>query len=100
MAKMQRDKGLRFERSIVNCFKAAGVDAKRVPLSGASEGFKGDVLVEGRGRTWQFELKARRDDFKRLYGWLEGNDGVIIKADRQEALVVIPLSRFIEMEGE
>lgn len=97
MSKMQRDKGNRFERAIVNAFKAHDIDAKRVPLSGATDFAKGDVLVMGKGRTYQLELKARQNGFKQLYGWLDGNDGLVVKADRQEALVVLPLGEFISL---
>ena len=95
--KPSRDKGCRFERSIVNAFKANDIEAKRVPLSGAADGFKGDVLVEGKGKTYQLELKARQSGFKQLYGWLDGNDALVVKADRQEALVILPLSEFISL---
>ena len=95
--KPSRDKGCRFERSIVNAFKANDIEAKRVPLSGAADGFKGDVLVEGKGKTYRLELKARQSGFKQLYGWLDGNDALVVKADRQEALVILPLSEFINL---
>jgi len=97
MSKMQRDKGNRFERAIVNAFKANNIEAKRVPLSGATNFAKGDVLAEGKGKTYQLELKARQNGFKQLYGWIDGNDALVIKADRQEALVVLPLSEFINL---
>ena len=46
MSKMQRDKGKRFEREVVNSLKEAGFyDAKRIPLSGLQEGFKGDIKL-------------------------------------------------------
>ena len=44
MSKMQRDKGKRFEREVVNTLKESGFyEAKRIPLSGLQEGFKGDA---------------------------------------------------------
>ena len=100
MGKMQRDKGNRFERSIVNAFKAHDIDAKRVPLSGATDFAKGDILAPIKGKGWRFELKARADGFKSLYGWLTGNDALIVKADYQEALVIMPLSTFIGLVSE
>lgn len=100
MGKMQRDKGNRFERAIVNIFKAHDIEAQRVPLSGATDFAKGDVEVKIKGKTWRLELKARGEGFKSLYGWLADNDALVVKADRQEALVVVPLSRFIELVKE
>ena len=47
MSKMQRDKGKRFEREVVNTLKESGFfSAKRIPLSGLQEGFKGDILLK------------------------------------------------------
>ena len=100
MPKFSRDKGNRFERSIVNALRAHDIDAKRVPLSGATDFAKGDILAPIKGKDWRFELKARADGFKSLYGWLTGNDALIVKADYQEALVIMPLSTFIGLVSE
>jgi Holliday junction resolvase len=89
MGKSQREKGARTEREF-----AKRIDGIRVPLSGAVQGYKGDVV--GAGLTW--ECKARKDGFKTLYGWLEKGqaDALAIKADRKEWLVVMPLDKFLE----
>lgn len=97
MGKSQRDKGNRTERAIVNALKGAGIDAVRVPLSGAGNGFKGDIQAQISGSVWKLEVKARENGFKQLYGWLESNDALVVKADRKEALVVMPLSTFCEL---
>src|SRR5690606_301584 len=94
-----RDKGLRFERSIVQQFKTYHFEAKRVPLSGSAEGFPGDVLVTV---GWQedplrVECKKRADGFKEIYRWLEGNDLLVIGADRKEPLAVMPLKLAVEI---
>lgn len=99
MGKPSRDKGCRSERNLVAVFKAYGIPAKRVPLSGAATGFKGDVLIEVAGRQMQLESKVRATGFKQIYGWIEGNDALVIKADRQESLVVVPLQLFCELMG-
>lgn len=84
--KRSRDKGGRTERDF-----AKRIGGQRVPLSGAMNGYKGDVI--GLGMTW--ECKARADGFKMLYGWLEGEvDALAVKADRKEWLVVMPLDKF------
>jgi Holliday junction resolvase len=88
-----RDKGARVERSIVAALQAAGLAAVRVPLSGAAGGrFSGDVIMPLAGRDLCLEVKARADGFRNLYDWLEGRDVLIVKADRQEPLVVVRLS--------
>jgi hypothetical protein len=93
MGKSQRDKGARLERAF-----AKEIEGIRIPLSGASRHFKNDV--EGMGLKW--EVKGRKDGFKQLYGWLEGEgkpNALAIKADRKEWLVVIPLSTFKKLMG-
>lgn len=44
-----------------------GYEAMRVPLSGASEGFKFDVLAEKDGAKYSFEVKARKEVFGMIY---------------------------------
>lgn len=86
-------KGSRVEREFAKL-----IGGKRVPLSGASEGYKGDVV--GQGMTW--ELKARKDGFKMLYGWLDGEgvDALALKADRKGFLVVLPLEKFLGIKDK
>jgi Holliday junction resolvase len=68
-----RSKGVRVERSIVNALQATGIGAVRVPLSGAVDGFR------------------------ELYSWLTNRDVLVVKADRQEPLVVVRLSLAAEI---
>ena len=85
-----RNKGARVEREIVALNQALGVEAERVPLSGAAGGsYTGDVIVDQRYRA---EVKARKDGngFALIERWLEGNDMLIVKSDRKEPFVVLP----------
>ncbi len=99
MGKFSRDKGANFEREVVNEAIAMGLDAKRVPLSGATSFAKGDVtIVPGfASQPWTFELKRR----KALPGWLSealgDNAGLILRADRHDAVAVIPLRTMLEL---
>jgi Holliday junction resolvase len=96
-----RDKGARVERGIVMALQAAGLAAVRVPLSGAAGGrFSGDVIMPLAGRDLCLEVKARADGFRKLYDWLEGRDVPIVKADRQEPLVVVRLSMAADLVGQ
>jgi Holliday junction resolvase len=99
MGKSQRDKGARNEVALVNTFKEAGLSAERVPLSGAAGGsFAGDIVLHSElSEDFKFEAKLRADGFKELYKWLGENDGLIVRADRKEALAVIRLTDFITM---
>lgn len=93
MGRSQRQKGYRTEYNLVRYLKDAGLDAKRVPLSGATEFAKGDIVVEG----LVGEVKARHDGFKQIYKWLDGKDLLFLKADYRTMLVVMDLDKFIEL---
>ncbi|OOC42175.1 hypothetical protein [Thermosipho sp. 1074] len=93
MGKSQRVKGYRGEYNLVKSLQEAGIDAKRIPLSGSVNGFKGDVVVEG----LVGEVKVRKDGFKRLYQWLENKDLLFLKADRKAYLVVLRIDDFIDL---
>jgi hypothetical protein len=83
-----RDKGNRAERSI-NALKTSGIAAVRVPLSGAVGGrFAGDVVLPLMGRSLCVEVKAHAHGFREFYGWLDGQDVLIVKP-----LVVLRISR-------
>lgn len=87
-----RDKGNRVERAIVRALQNHGLAAERVPLSGAAGGsYVGDLTVPLLGADRVVEVKARRDGFRELYGWLEARDLLIVKADRREPLVIVRL---------
>jgi Holliday junction resolvase len=93
-----RNKGARTERGIVKVLQANGIVAVRVPLSGAVGGrFAGDVILPLLGRDLRVEVKARADGFSNLYSWLTERDVLIVKADRQEPLVVVWLSLATEI---
>ena len=49
------------------------------------------------GRELCLEVKARADGFRELYSWLNQRDALIVKADRQEPLVVVRLSLAAEI---
>jgi Holliday junction resolvase len=91
-------KGARTERGVVNALKASGIAAVHVPLSSAVGGrFAGDIVLPLMGRQLCVEVKARADGFRELYSWLNQRDVLIVKADRQEPLVVVRLSLAAEI---
>ena len=93
-----RSKGARAEHGIVNALQAHGIAAVRVPLSGTAGGrFAGGIVLPLMGRDLCVEVKARADGFAKLYGWLNERDVLIVKADRQEPLVVVRLSLAVEI---
>ena len=93
MGKSQRIKGSSFEREMVNRHKDLGVDAKRVPLSGATDFAKHDVIISG----ISCECKIRANGFKQIYKWLEEKPDVLIcRADRKETFYVLPEQQWIQ----
>ena len=94
MGRSQRIKGSAFEREMVNRHKDLGVDAKRVPLSGATDFAKHDVMIS----RISAECKIRANGFKEIYKWLEDNPDVLIcRADRKEPFVVVPWTMWVQL---
>lgn len=92
MGRASRDKGNRIERALVAFMQDHGFAAERVPLSGAARGrFGGDISLPLLGVDRRVEVKGRANGFARLYGWLDDVDLLVLKADRREPLVVLPL---------
>jgi hypothetical protein len=87
MGKASRDKGAREERALVNRWRAEGISAQRVPLSGGTEFQKGDVQISG----FIGELKVRQNGggFKSLYDWLGDNDFLTVKQSGRGRLYVL-----------
>ena len=90
--KASRQKGNRAERAIVRLLQDKGFAAERVPLSGSAGGsYVGDLTVPVLGADRVVEVKVRANGFRELYGWLTGRDILIVRADRKQPLVVLPL---------
>ena len=91
MPNRSREKGNRGERAIVALLKAYGLDAYRVPLSGAARGFKDDVELRIPNRTLRIESKVRSKGFKNIYLWIRGADILVVKKDHEKPLAIIDL---------
>lgn len=98
--RMSRNKGASFEREIVNLAKDTyGLKAQRVPLSGATSYAKGDVELTPSfsNEPWVFEAKRRKELPTWMLEALGDNAGLILRADRHEAVAVIPLKTLLEL---
>jgi hypothetical protein len=91
-----RRKGNRVEREVLAILKEAGLEARRVPLSGSAPGYPGDLEVElpGLGRVL-VEVKARKR--VGLEAWLEGRGLLVLKGDRRPPLAVMPLQTLLAL---
>ena len=91
MGNSAKRKGTRVENIVVKAInRALGCEAaKRVPLSGAADGFKGDVHIrltlDGQPRILHCEVKARKGGagFKTLERWQGANDLLFLREDRK-----------------
>jgi hypothetical protein len=100
MGKPSRDKGSRVEREMVNALRAEGIDAERVPLSGAAGGsFAGDIVVRHHEAKRSVEVKARKDGagFKTLEDWKGDHDFLFLKRNHREPMVVMDWDLFVEL---
>jgi Archaeal holliday junction resolvase (hjc) len=96
--KASRDKGNRAERAIVKFLQDRGFAAERVPLSGSAGGsYLGDLTVPILNIDRVVEVKVRAKGFSQLYDWLIDRDILIVRADRSEPLVVLPLKLAAEI---
>jgi Holliday junction resolvase len=88
MSKKSRDKGNRTERNVVHALQEQGIAAEKV-----SRMYKpgADLSVPVLGIDRNIEVKSRATGFSRLYAWLEDRYALVVKADRQEPLVIIRL---------
>jgi Holliday junction resolvase len=96
--KASRQKGDRAERALVKFLQDRGFAAERVPLSGAARGrFGGDISVPLLNVDRKIEVKCRGNGFRELYRWIDGVDFLIVRADRREPLVILPLKLAAEI---
>ncbi len=97
MGKMQREKGARIERELVELHRALSLRAERVPLSGATRyrhnGSDLDIYPFGPDDApLCCEAKARKDGagFATLERWLGENDVLFLRRNNAEPTVVLP----------
>jgi hypothetical protein len=96
--KASRDKGNRAERAIVKFLQDRGFAAERVPLSGSAGGsYLGDLTIPLLEVDRVVEVKCRAKGFRQLYDWLIDRDILVVRADRCEPLVVLPLKLAAEI---
>ena len=90
MSSKSKAKGSGFELEIVRKHQKLGIQAEKMPLSGALGGkYSGDIQVAG----LIGECKRRKRGFTLLYNALAqggGSDMLFIRDDRAEPLVVLP----------
>ncbi|SRR5210317_984720 len=101
MAHPNKIRGNALEREIVNQSKEEGLSAKRAYASdGRSLGYSEvvDCVVE----DWTIQAKRKKKIAQWLYPEYHGDDvdAIVTRMDRKEALIVMPLKKWIKMMKE
>ena len=101
MAHPNKIRGNALEREIVNQSKEEGLSAQRAYASdGRSLGYSEvvDCVVE----DWTIQAKRRKKIAQWLYPEYHGDDvdAVVTRMDRKEALIIMPLEKWIKMMKE
>ena len=72
-----------------------------MPLSGSAGGsYRGDISIPLLNVDRVVEVKARADGFREFYRWLTDRDILIVRADRKEPLVILPLKLAAEVAAK
>ena len=79
------------EKTIVKFLQERGFATERVPLSGAAGEYVGDLTIPILDVDRVVEVKCRAGGFRELYRWLIDRDILIVRADRSEPMVVLPV---------
>lgn len=88
--KFSRSKGGREERGLVFHLNELGFsNVKRVPLSGASFGFKFDVLGTHKEKEYSFELKTRKESYTWFYSLYKDAYAPVLRLSIGNTLVAI-----------
>jgi len=83
-----RQKGARAERALVRFLQERGFAAEKTSRTG----YRGhDLTVPLLGVDRRVEVKCRGNGFRELYAWLGGADLLMVRSDRREPLVIVPM---------
>ena len=94
--KASRTKGQAYEREVVNWHRERGVDAERIPLSGAMKGNYASDIKLGPNLALTAEWKRRARAYQDLYDALDqdNSDMLFVRRDRERTQVVLPLDTY------
>ena len=88
-------KGGRVERLGVAMLSEIG-EAARIPLSGAIEGWKGDISINIGDKRFVAEVKGRKNGWKQIDKWIAEHDMLLLKPDRQPFYIIFTEASFKE----
>lgn len=102
IGKRSKKKGYEGEREVVELLNKYGIEAERVPLSGALKCDKYSCDVHITEIDKRVEVKRRKSGMKTIQKWLEedANSNYIFfreDGDREGWLVIMPYMEFVEL---
>ena len=97
-ARSAKAKGTRLETAVMLALKDAGAKARKQPGSGIYSAFPADVYAEVPGLgPILIECKSHKSPLATIRRWLGAATVLVHKADREEALVTVPLAHYCQM---
>lgn len=102
-AKRSKKKGYDGEAEVVKLLQKYGIEAERVPLSGAlkSQKYSCDVHIPGIDK--RVEVKRRKSGLKTIQKWLEEDQNsncIFFREDYGDWIVIMPVMEFIGLVQE
>ena len=97
--KHSRNKGAAYEREIVNQLKDYGIEAERVPLSGAMKGNYGGDIKLGPVLGYIGECKRSKKSLSRIYKALEQDnaDFLFARDDGKETVAIVRMETLLTL---
>ena len=102
-ARRSKKKGYEGEKEVVDLLQKYGIEAERVPLSGAlkSEKYSCDVHIPSIDK--RVEVKRRKSGMKTIQKWLDedaNSNYIFFREDYGDWVVIMPAMEFIELLQE
>ena len=94
MGSKSRSKGARIELEVLHELQDAGLDCEKLSYIYKKTH---DMRLKMLGKDRRMEIKCRANGFATIYKWLEPVDVLVLRADRKQALAVIPIATLIEL---
>ena len=94
MGNKSRSKGARIELNVLHELQDAGLDCEKLSYIYKNTH---DIRLKMLGKDHKMEVKCRANGFATIYKWLEPVDVLVLRADRKQALAVIPIATLIEL---
>lgn len=100
--KRAKRKGYTGEKEVVELLKQYGIEAERVPLSGAlkTTKYSCDVVAKINGEEKRIEVKRRKAGLNTIYKWLEqdkNSNMLFMRQDNKGWLVCMTLEEFLSI---